>query len=270
MPKPIDETMSEEQAFSEEELKDTTFQFDEEDEGTNGKPESAEDDTDSATPEDNKTVEDDSDDDSDQKVPYSRFKKVIDERDSYESTIKTLEERLTQLEQKPKEEVKLEDIQLPKEWVELYGDSDTAKKAFLVQVKREEEIEERAILKAIERLEKKQEENLQRLSENEEIIDDNLSSLSEQIGKKLTTKQEEEILAIVDEFSPVGEDGKYLSLFPFEKAYEIYTLRNGVKTQKVQRARTVVADLSGNQSESGNDESPTPFKRGWDTWREAL
>lgn len=264
----IDETMSQEKAFETEQTNDS-FVFEEEKAPeADAKVEATEEDTDSASTEDkNNTVSSDEDE---KKVPYSRFKKVLDERNETQSTIQLLEERLADLEKSRTETTDNADVEVPAEWKELYGDSDVSKRAYLVQLKREEQIQERAVQTAIERLKNEQNENAKRLVENESIIDDNLANLSETLGRKLTTKQEEDILSIVDEFSPVGEDGKYISLFPFDKAYEIYTLRTGVKTQAVKQQRTAISDLSNDTSEGDTTDSSSSFQRGWDTWRKEL
>jgi len=261
----IDETMSQDQAFTTDNSNANAFQFEEEKVPVTD--EVIEEDTDSATSEDKTDV--DSSEEDEQRVPYSRFKKLVDERDATQSVIQQLEERLADLETKRTETTNSADVEVPDEWKKLYGDSDVAKEAFKIQLKREEQIQERAVTTAIERLKSEQNENAKRLIENETIIDDNLSTLSEQLGKKLTSKQEEDILGIVDEFSPVGNDGKYTSLFPFDKAYEIYTLRNGIKTQATSQARKVVADLS-NDSSQGETESTPTFNRGWDSWQKEL
>ena len=264
----FDETMSQDQAFTTDNSNANSFQFEEEKAPeAEVTTEATEEVTDSASTEDNNTV--DSSQEDEQRVPYSRFKKLVDERDARESTIQKLEERLTDLETKRSETTNNADIEMPDEWVKLYGNSDVAKEAFKIQLKREEQIQERAVTTAIERLKSEQNENTKRLVENETIIDENLSTLSEQLGKKLSSKQEEDILGIVDEFSPVGEDGKYTSLFPFDKAYEIYTLRNGIKTQATSTARKVVADLSNDNSQGETESTPT-FNRGWDSWQKEL
>ena len=82
------------------------------------------------------------------------------------------------------------------------------------------------------------------------------------MGKKFTPEVEEEILSIVDEFSPVGSDGKYTSLFPFDKAYEIRELRHLKQNRKISQARNQVADLTGNNSEGEDESSNSSFKRG--------
>lgn len=264
----LDETMSQDTAFASDNSENDTFKFDEAEldtqssqDETSEEEESA--DTTSASDEDQETVVEE------QKVPYSRFKKKLDELTETTSKVQFLEERLQQLEQSRQEE-SAQYVELPQEWVQLYGDSEVARQAYQVQLRREDELAENTIRKILDTLNRSQEEESMRLVENEQIIDDNLESLQESVGRKFSPKQEEEILAIVDEFSPVGEDGKYVTLFPFDKAYEIYSLRNSQKGQSTRRARENVAGLTGNSSAGEVDAGSEPFRRGWDHWREAL
>lgn len=65
-----------------------------------------------------------------------------------------------------------------------------------------------------------------RIEENEDIIDEKLDELEEYVGRKLTDKEEDDILAIVDELTPVGKNGKYIvGLLPFDYAWTIYEAR---------------------------------------------
>ncbi len=265
----MDETQSQDTAFATENQKDT-FQFDVQE----GSPLSSQDetatadtvsDTSSSSDENNDVVED-------KKVPYSRFQSVVRERNEATERISSLEERLNDLENARAEaqSTATEDIDLPPEWIKLYGDSDVAKEAFKVQVQREQQISQNAVREALRQLKAEESYEREALVENEGIVEDQLSELQESIGRKLTKKQEEDILTIVDEFSPTGEDGKYISLFPFDKAYEIYELRHAKAGASTRAARQGVADLTGNQSEGEAETADTTYKRGWDNWRSAL
>ena len=262
----IDETMSQDNAFtSENQDAKETFKFDEVKETSPDSQTNEESKADETTDESSSPVGNDSEE---QKVPYSRFKKKVDELNENAERISFLEAELERRANSRTEST--DDDVMPPEWKELYGDNEVAQKAWSVQKHREEEIQERAIERAIERMQDQQIEEVNRVAENEETIDDNLADLQEKVGKKLTTRQEEEILGIVDEFSPVGDDGKYVSLFPFDKAYEIYTLRNSQKGAGTREARKTVADLAGNASEGEIDSNSSDFKRGWDSWREGI
>lgn len=259
-----DETMSDEVAFTGNGQEETDiFKFD---------PEQAPSDiggNDSATTEDK--ITDVSDEESEEKrVPYSRFKRKEEELEERDLMIRNLEERLSSLESNRIESTPVEDIDVPREWVELYGDSDASKRAYKIQLQRESQLEETAVQKALQlfREEAVQQEN--QLAQNEDIIDSNLEDLQDALGKKLSQQTQEDVLLIVDEFSPTGPDGKYISLFPFDKAYEIYQLRNSQAKQKIMQQRNQVADLTGANSNEESESGESHFKRGWDNWREAI
>jgi hypothetical protein len=265
----MDETQSQDTAFATENEKNDTFQFDVQE----GSPLSSQDETAPVdTVSDPSSSSDDNDVVEDKKVPYSRFQSVVRERNEATERISSLEERLSELESARQETAStaIDDIDLPPEWVKLYGNSDVAKEAFKVQVQREQQISQNAVREALRQLEQRESYEREALVENEGIVEDQLSDLQEAIGRKLTKRQEEDILTIVDEFSPTGDDGKYISLFPFDKAYEIYELRRSKSGASTRTARQGVADLTGNQSEGEAETGDTTYKRGWDNWRSAL
>lgn len=259
-----DPTMSQDTAFASNEKQEDVFKFEEETATQSSQDETATtEDTSSSAEEEEAVVEE-------QKVPYSRFKRKVDELNETQSQIQMLEDRLKDLETSRTESKPTEEVNVPPEWIELYGDSDVSKKAWNIQLAREQKLQEQAVSTALKQLRDEQENEGIQQAENESVIDDNLESLQETLGKKLSPKTEEAILSIVDEFSPVGRDGKYLSLFPFDKAYEIYELRSSKQGQATNRARKEVADLTGNSSEGEAEAQGSDFKRGWDTWRETL
>lgn len=265
---PPDETMSQDTAFSTDK-QESTFQFEVEKES----PAASQ----AETTEVEETVEDtspssDENDVVEKKVPYSRFQTVVRERNEAAERISSLEERLSDLESARQEtsSTSLEDLDVPPEWVKLYGDSDVSKEAWKIQQTREQQIAANAVRQALDMFKSEERFEREALVENEAIVEDSLASLQESVGKKFTKREEEAILSIVDEMSPEGEDGKYLSVFPFEKAYEIYELRNAVRGKPTQQARQDVARLTGNASEGESESQDPTFKRGWDNWREAL
>ena len=263
-----DETMSQDQAFSVDNSKEETFKFDEPAEEKPEAPASQAKNSEKDTEDSEASSSPVGNEEEGQKVPYSRFKRKLDEINEYSSRIEQLEEKLKGYEVSKRESAS-EDVMPDQAWIDLYGDSEISKKAYKIQLQREAEIGKRMIEDTIRALEKKQTEDVKRIQENEAIIDDNIAELSSAIGTKLTAKQEEAVLSIVDEFSPVGQDGKYVSLFPFEKAWEIYNLRNSASTKPTQRARRAVAELTDGSSE-GEVDSQSTHKRGWDNWQEAL
>ena len=266
----LDETMSQDEAFSFNDDRNKSFVFDEE-----GKPSDSQPETDEHDEHPAPEGEDEEGVSEGQRVPYSRFKKMKDAADAAQqreeaskAALQAMEERLRVLESRKSESPT--DIELPPEWAELYGENEVAKRAYALQLKRERDLEERLTRQAAEKFRAEQKFEEERVQQNEEIISDNIAELQEAVGVKLTEKQQEELLAIVDEFSPVGEDGKYLSLFPFDKAYEIYTYRKQGSQRKVHKERTDVARIINGNSEGETDASDSDFTRGWDGWRNQL
>ncbi len=65
-----------------------------------------------------------------------------------------------------------------------------------------------------------------RLKGNIDSIEEKLEELSGILGRKLREDEVEEILGIVDQYTPLDEDGNYLTdLLPFEYAWKVYKAR---------------------------------------------
>ena len=63
-------------------------------------------------------------------------------------------------------------------------------------------------------------------------IDFEFGKLSENLGRELTDKEQDDILDILDEFMPKNDDGEFLSaLISFEKLWEVYELRKKVNAK---------------------------------------
>lgn len=64
------------------------------------------------------------------------------------------------------------------------------------------------------------------IERNIAIIDRSLAELECSLGRNLTEEEEYEILDIVDDLTPTGEDGKYIcALIPFDYAWQVYQTR---------------------------------------------
>ena len=192
------------------------------------------------------------------RVPYSRFEKVHEEKIRAEEQARIYKEQLDKAQIQPEEPV-----QLPKDWLELYGDTPQSVNLYKLEQDRLQRIEEETTQRAIEALDKRQQESEKASEKNLEYIENSLGEFKESLGRSLTDEEESGILDIQDEFTPKGEDGKYVSeLLDPAKAYEIYTLRQqGSKNSKSQARRRVVS-LTGANSESSAEES-----NNWDGWR---
>lgn len=204
--------------------------------------------------------------DVEQRVPYSRFKKKLEEAESYAAKVKALEEKLAG---KSTQDIEPSD-EVPEEWKQLYGDSELSKKAWTVQQKREAKLREEAVKAAIEMVKKEQAEVAAAEQQKEKALDDYLSSLKDSFGQQMSQAVEEEMLSIVDEFSPTDKEGKYVSLITPEKAIEIYKLRHATKDAKTKAAREKVAELTSGKSQGEAEPSAGPYDPSWDAWRKAL
>lgn len=204
------------------------------------------------------------------KVPYSRFKKFHDEALQYKREAE---------EWKAKAETYKQPIEvsteLPEFWKELYGDSDASQKAWKIQNQQNESIKAEARKEALEAVRNERYEEAKRTDQNVETIDNHFEDLSAFVGRDLTEKEQSAILDIVDDYTPKDRDGNYASeLLPFDKAWEIYELKNqSVKSAKTQ-SRNNVASLTGSQSQGDPGAIAEQNKNwnplDWDAWKRRL
>ena len=201
------------------------------------------------------------------RVPYSRFETVNERAIRAEERLKVLEEQL-----QTKSTVSDEDISVPAEWVELYGDSDAAKRAYALQLQSLERMREETITHTLEEIAKRQEAKQSEQEQNLEYIEDNLAKFQEKLGRDLTEAEESAILDIQDEFTPKDDKGNYIApLLSADKAFEVYGLRTGNATAKKTIARRKVVAVTGSSSEGDNSNSFADFKPGeYGSWRKDL
>jgi hypothetical protein len=202
------------------------------------------------------------------RVPYSRFETVNERAIRAEERLKLLEEQV----QSKTTESKVEG-EIPEEWVELYGDSDAAKRAYQVQLKINEDLQERATQNAIDRIDSRGKEEREALDRNLESIDSSMKEFSDSLGRKLNDTEENAILDIQDEFTQKDENGNYLTpLLSPEKAFEIHTLRQDKAVSSKKQAKNRVLSVTGASSEgdvsnsSGKDYNASD----WGAWRDKL
>ena len=202
------------------------------------------------------------------RVPYSRFETVNERAIAAEAKLALLEEQAT-----TKEKIASnEDISVPAEWVELYGDSDAAKRAYSLQMQSLERMREETITHTLEEIDKRQEAKQSEQEQNLEYIEDNLAKFQEKLGRDLTEAEESAILDIQDEFTPKDDKGNYIApLLSADKAFEVYGLRTGNATAKKTIARRKVVAVTGSSSEGDNSNSFADFKPGeYGSWRKDL
>ena len=204
------------------------------------------------------------------RIPYSRFETVNEAKIKAEARAELLEQQLEDF--KKSKTVDTEDIELPAEWVELYGDSDAAKRAYSLQLGINERLIETAQTKVLESIKSAEKEEKETIARNLEVIEDSLAQFQETLGRSLTEVEENAILDIQDEFTAKDSNGKYVSeLLSPEKAFEIYTLRNTAVTAKKVQAKRGVVSLTGASSEgtvSGSSADYNPSA--WGSWRDKV
>lgn len=203
------------------------------------------------------------------RIPYSRFETVNEEKIRAQERVKYLEEQLAS----KTPEAQTEELDLPSEWVELYGNSDEAKRAYGLQMSLNERMQEQAAQKAVEMIEGRKTDQEKIVQENLQVIEQELTSFSDTLGRKLTEGEENAILNIQDEFTPKDEDGRYLSkLLSPDKAFEIHTLRQAQTVAKTKQSKNRVLAVTGANSEadSSNASGKDYNSQAWGSWRDKL
>ncbi len=209
------------------------------------------------------------------KVPYSRFKTIHRRAKEAEHDREELRERNAELERRLDEiesarhNANTYETQPPKSsdipdyWVHLYGDSEYSRAAYaewraLAQSSNPNELREQ-IMDDI----RKEEYAVEReVNANMDNIDDDLYDLESYIGHDLTPQEEYDLLSIMDEYSPKDRYGKYITVFPLERAWEIYELKNQASSNPARTSRNAAAAISGTGSkgEPGYDSSEETVK----------
>lgn len=189
-----------------------------------------------------------------QRVPYSRFDKIRREKEEAIARAEELERVLSEkrdyqprhaeVELDPYEEAYARDIK------RLYGDNEVSNEIINLNLRHQRMIEERAEKRALEAVERRDHEETQAITQNENIIDQRLEQLSDKLGRSLSETEEEKLLEIVDEYTPTGEDGRYAGeILSFEKAWEIHELRESQRAQSSKRSRNVATMAASSRSQ---------------------
>lgn len=203
------------------------------------------------------------------RVPYSRFEKVYEsareareESERYRAEADAL--RQSQYTQ-PQEDT-------PEYWKELFGDTDAAKRAYKAEQQRIIAIEERAETRAIEALEQRQYQQQVKIATNLDTIDNRLDALSDVLGRDLSESEQVAVLDIIDDYTPKDNNGNYAGeLLPFDKAWDIYEMKQSQASASTRKSRDNVASISGSKSQGEPQQSERPFNHGaWGSWRSRL
>ncbi len=234
--------------------------------------------TEGSQPEEKKEESVDKEDE--QRVPYSRFAKIREERDKAEREAEEARDLVRSLSQRREPEATYApssyDEDYAREVRRLYGDTPVADEIIAIQTRQMRAIEERAERRAIEAVERVRERETEVLSQNESIIDKRLESLESRLGRTLNENEQDALLEIVDEYTPTGEDGKYLGeILPFDKAWEVYELRQEKKSLTSRQSRNPAlaassARSSGEPSSSGSNSTQPMSSNNWKSFYDRI
>lgn len=210
-----------------------------------------------------------------QKVPYSRFKKFHDLAQEAQREAEEWRARAEELERKESPRSASESGDVPSWWSELYGDTEASQKAWKIQERANQQLIEEARQQALEAVQGERQQETERVRTNEEIIDQNLERLSDYAGHELSEREQSAILDIVDEYTPKDDDGNYLGpTIPFEKAWDIYELKQTASKAPRVAARNKVAELTGSPTQGepsvdqAKNESFNPLD--WNAWKKRI
>ncbi len=194
------------------------------------------------------------------KVPYSRFKKFHDLATQNAEELQRVREQLEGL-------VRAKEVETPSEvpdfWVKMYGDSEASKEAWSIQQQMNNQVKQEALETALQAVREERESESKHIEQNVAELDNQFEALSEFVGRDLTEKEQSAVLDIVDDFTPKDEDGNYQgAVMSFDKAWQIYEMKNNsAKVAKAEK-RDGVAALTGSQT-SGEPSAVAERNKNW-------
>lgn len=213
------------------------------------------------------------------KVPYSRFKKFHDAAQEAAQEAAYWKGVAEARENQPATTTTETTLEVPDYWKKMYGDESSenwalVQEAWKVQKQATDEMISQARKEAIEAVRNAQGEEEQAVAQNISVLDEQFDSLTDKLGRELTEKEHDNVLDIVDEYTPKDADGNYAgAIMPIEKAWEIYELKaNAGKAPKVQ-ARNQVASLTATQTQgepSITEQDKNFNPQDWGAWRKRL
>lgn len=217
-----------------------------------------------------------------QKVPYSRFSKVRQEREEAlqeaedaKRLLRELSESRSQRDSYRESPTSSYEEEYARQVKKLYGDTPQADEIIRMQLARERSLEERAERRALEAVDRRAQFEQHVFTVNESTLDSRLQNFYDSLGRELTEKEINDLLTVVDEYTPTGENGKYTGeLVSFDKAWEILELRQGSKSQSSRNRRSAAVAASGSRSEGNPFSSPENDKNfnptNWKSYHDRL
>jgi hypothetical protein len=196
------------------------------------------------------------------RVPYSRFKTAHERRLEAEEEARIANERYQELlNRQSRSSSPIQDSGDDWDrWVAMHGDSEASKRAYDFDQQRLRKIEELAEQRALEAIDRREEYQTRAISSNIEKLDEDVEFLEDQIGRRLTPKEEETILDIRDEYTAKDRNGNYAGeLLPIEKAWEILELTS----KRSNRSRDEVTSLTNSSTQGESLEERRERDTNW-------
>lgn len=209
------------------------------------------------------------------RVPYSRFENVSRARREAEAEADKWRQRAIELEER-KFQSSQPTIEIPTWWTKLYGEGDQQKEAYSIWQQGQQDVVTRAKQEALEEFRSEQAREQEVVKGNLATIDEGLENLSAYVGRELTEKEQSDILDIVDDYTPKGDDGKYLgATLSFDKAWDIYELKQQTAKAPRQKSRDNAANVintpsSGQPSVEQQERDKNFQPRNWGAWQDRL
>lgn len=159
-----------------------------------------------------------------ERVPYSRFKEVNDDKKKLEEELQDLQSLREELDSlKSRVEPKEQDVELPPEFVELYGNDDLAKKEYLRRQAEFDSFEQRMLDKFENYQSQKQKEENEAIQKIQDGWMREMQAIQEEDGIQLTGDDEDsksnrnKLLKIMEDYSESDAE----SFIPVKAAYAI-------------------------------------------------
>jgi hypothetical protein len=214
------------------------------------------------------TDKDDVASDKEDRVPKSRFLKrdreLMEERHQRELLAKDFQRLEAELEAVRSARTSTANGDVPKWWVDRWGDSEESKATYETYRHTMQE-ELRDLRESIREEERSERQRAQEIEETvSQTFDDQLESLEDTLGKSLSDKQAADLLGIVEEYSPTDEDGNFESFISLDKAYEIYDMRQRTSRNS---SKDHLAKVAGTTSQGDASPAPSNGPPQWGDWR---
>ena len=168
---------------------------------------------------------------------HPRFKELVSEKNKFKEEAESLKARMEEIESRLESNDEEDgSIEIPATPYWFTGSEEDWKNYYLSEEKRMSQIEERAVEKAIARIEEKQANQSKEAQTYEKWVEDGLETLKES-GAKF---DQNKLLKIMVDYKPSDEEGS----LDFNKGYEIYQLLES-KDNKGSQERKIIADTKG-------------------------